>query len=216
VSRDISQLMRNEERLNLVALELKHRMKNTIAMIQAIANQTLRGGPEVDGIKAAFTSRLATLGEAQDLLTQAGWARTQLHDVIERSLQPHCSKERFAITGPAVELSSKTVLAMALAMHELATNAVKYGALSNDDGRIEIFWEMDETGFHFRWQEIDGPPVVEPSRSGFGSRMIEKALAGYFQGVTKIIYHPAGVVFTLDAPIEAMTAGTSLLARSCT
>jgi two-component sensor histidine kinase len=180
-------------------------MKNTIAMIQAIANQTLRGGDETEKVKALFLARLGTLSAAQDVLTQSAWARASLPFLIGETLKAHCNAAQFSMNGPEVELASKMALAMALALHELATNATKYGALSRDDGRIAIGWSMTADEFHFRWQEIGGPPVAFPTHRGFGSRMIEKALASSVQGTSKIAYEPAGVVFTLTAPIEALT-----------
>lgn len=206
VSRDITAMKAAEDQQRLLALELKHRMKNTIAMIQAIANQTLRGGDETEAVKALFLARLGTLSAAQDVLTQSVWARASLVALIGETLKIHCEPSRFTTQGPEVELSSKTALAMALAIHELATNATKYGALSSDGGRVAIGWSLAAEAFHFEWREIDGPPVASPTRKGFGSRMIERALAGYFQGKATIAYEPTGVLFKLAAPIAALTA----------
>jgi|UPI000832A5F4 PAS domain S-box-containing protein len=202
---DITARKELEERQRLLTLELKHRMKNTIAMIQAIAAQSLRGGPAVDVARDKFTSRLDTLAKAQDLLTQTAWTKARLRPLLETALRPHGLTERFEMCGPDIELSSKCALAMALAAHELATNAVKYGALRHDDGRVVVTWQVTDDEFRFHWQEIDGPPVVPPSQKGFGSRMIEKALAGYFAGETKIEYRPHGVVFALNAPVGALS-----------
>ncbi|GAU86742.1 sensor histidine kinase [Bosea sp. BIWAKO-01] len=177
-------------------------MKNTVAMIQAIANQTIRGGPEVDAIKEAFVARLTTMASAQDILTQTVWAKAGLAYLVEESLKGQSDLTRFRIEGPPVELSSKTALAMALALHELATNATKYGALSQDNGRIDVSWSVVGGEFNFEWRESSGPPT----RRGFGSRMIERALAGYFSGTAGINYEPSGVFFALRGPIEALTA----------
>lgn len=206
VSRDITTIKEAEQRQRLLSLELKHRMKNTVAMIQAIANQTIRGGPEVDAIKDAFSARLNTMAAAQDILTQTVWARANLAYLVEESLKGHGDRDRFRIEGPAVELSSKTGLAMALALHELATNATKYGALSQDSGRIDVNWSVIGGEFNFEWRESGGPRVEPPTRRGFGSRMIERALAGYFSGTAGMSYEPTGVVFSLRGPIEALTA----------
>ncbi|WP_069883023.1 sensor histidine kinase [Bosea sp. BIWAKO-01] len=206
VSRDITVIKEAEQRQRLLALELKHRMKNTVAMIQAIANQTIRGGPEVDAIKEAFVARLTTMASAQDILTQSVWAKASLAYLIKESLKGHGDLTRFRIEGPTVELSSKTALAMALALHELATNATKYGALSEDKGRIDVSWSVVGGEFNFEWRESGGPPVEPPTRRGFGSRMIERALAGYFSGTAGINYEPSGVFFALRGPIEALTA----------
>jgi PAS domain S-box-containing protein len=202
---DITARKELEERQRLLTLELKHRMKNTIAMIQAIAAQSLRGGPAVDAARDKFMSRLDTLAKAQDLLTQTAWKKARLRPLLEAALRPHGPTERFEMRGPDIELSSKCALAMALAAHELATNAVKYGALRHDDGRVAVTWHVSDDEFRFQWQEIDGPPVVPPSQKGFGSRMIEKALAGYFEGSATIEYQPHGVVFALNAPAAALS-----------
>lgn len=210
VSRDITELKLAEEQQRLLALELKHRIKNSIAMIQSIANQTLRPGElTVDG-KAVLMDRLRTMADSQDLLTQSAWVKAQLHDLIENALKPHGVAERFRLAGPEVALASKCALAMSLALHELTTNAIKYGALSNERGSVEIAWSTDAEAqppqFHLTWREIGGPVVAPPTRAGFGSRMIERALAGYFRGTAKIAYPPGGAVFTLQAPLEALTA----------
>jgi PAS domain S-box-containing protein len=206
VSRDITVIKEGEQRQRLLALELKHRMKNTVAIIQAIANQTIRGGLEVNAIKEAFAARLNTMASAQDILTQTVWARASLRYLVEESLKGHSDLSRFRIEGPPVELSSKTALAMALALHELATNATKYGALARDSGRIDVTWSVLDGEFKFEWRESGGPPVASPTRRGFGSRMIEQALAGYFSGAAGMDYQPTGVIFSLRGPIEALTA----------
>lgn len=210
VSRDVTELKLAEERQRLLALELKHRIKNTIAMIQAIANQTLRSGEATPDIKAQLMDRLRMMADAQDLLTQSAWSKADLHALAGNVLRPHGGMERVKHAGPDVELSSKCALAMSLALHELATNATKYGALSNETGQVEVVWTIDDRAqpprFEFIWRETRGPVVTPPSRTGFGSRMIERALAGYFSGAAEIDYAPSGVVFTLSAPLEALTA----------
>lgn len=206
VSRDITSLKEAEQRQRLLALELQHRMKNTVAMIQAIANQTIRGGPEVDAVKETFVARLNTMASAQDILTQTVWAKASLAFLVEEALKGHGSPTSFRIDGPLVELSSRTALAMALALHELATNATKYGALSRDTGRIDISWSIEGGEFIFEWRESGGPVVEAPTRRGFGSRMIERALAGYFNGTAGMTYAPTGAMFSLRGPVEALTA----------
>lgn len=146
------------------------------------------------------------MASAQDILTQTVWARANLAYLVQESLKGQSDLSRFRINGPAVELSSKTALAMALALHELATNAAKYGALSRDGGRIDITWSVVEGQFAFEWRESGGPLVEPPTRRGFGSRMIERALAGYFSGAATVDYQPAGVVFSLRGPIDALIA----------
>ena len=211
VSRDITELKRAEEHQRLLALELKHRIKNSIAMVQAIANQTLRPGELTADTKAVLMERLRTMGDAQDLLTQDGQSRAGLREVVTNALKPHDVAGRLSLDGPELAMTARCALAMALAMHELATNALKYGALSNADGHVAVSWNNAATAgapgeFLLEWRETGGPAVTPPERTGFGSRMIERALAGYFHGSANIDYRPEGVVFTMRAPMEALTA----------
>lgn len=205
VSRDITMLKQAEDQQRLLSQELKHRMKNTLAMIQAIANQTIRGSEEADGLRETFGQRLRAMGEAQDLLSQQAWATVELAEVARTALKAH-DDGRFEITGPAVQLSSRCAVALTMALHELATNALKYGALSEDDGRVALNWEVAAGNFHLRWREAGGPPVIPPSRRGFGSLMIEQVLADYFSGVAAVLYESPGVLFELEAPVAGLTA----------
>lgn len=204
VSRDITALKEAENRQQLLALELSHRIKNVLALVQSIANQTLKGGAEISAAKRGFDGRLQSLSSAQDLLTQSSWTKADLGMLVEGALAPHAEPSRFSITGADTELSSKCALALALALHELATNAAKYGALSTAEGRIAISWTLGPQ-FHLVWQESGGPVVSMPTHKGFGSRMIERALSGYFQGKAAITYEPSGIRFDLTAPVEALT-----------
>lgn len=201
VSRDITELKVAEERQVLLAQELKHRMKNTIAMIQAIAGQTLRGDGVPEEAREAFADRLRILGDAQDLLTPSAWARGPVRGVVERAVAPH-GADHFDIVGPTRDISSRCAVALALALHEMATNSVKYGALSGS-GRVSIEWSIDGD-FRFTWTETGGPTVAEPTRKGFGSRMIERVLASYFRGKGTVQYRPEGLVFKLVAPVDAL------------
>lgn len=205
VSRDITMLKQAEERQRLLALELRHRMKNTMAMIQAIANQTIRGSGEADALRDAFGQRLRAMSDAQDLLTRTDWSRAQIGEVVRVALKAHGGEHRFGIVGPALELSSKCALAFAMALHELATNATKYGALSQDGGSVTVRWQLEGDDLRFLWEEAGGPPVAPPSETGFGSLMIEEVLAGYCGGTATIAYEPRGVVFTLLAPLRELT-----------
>jgi PAS domain S-box-containing protein len=207
VSRDITKLKAAEDQLRLVSLELKHRMKNTIAMIQAIANQTFKAGGDIMDAKGVFMGRLGTLSSAQDLLTQTDWASALMRPLVESATATHGDARRFKINGPDLRLSSKCALGLALALHELGTNATKYGALKDECGYVAISWGVETGGrFGFTWREHDGPPVTPPTRTGFGSRMIERSLAGYFNGEAKIDYSETGIVFLLDCPLTALTA----------
>jgi PAS domain S-box-containing protein len=194
-----------EEHGKLLAAELQHRVKNTLAMVQAIANQTFREVAPAE-VRAAFTARMVALGDAHGILTQANWTAAPLRDVARTALAPHEDGEnRFDLDGPNIRLAAKPALALALALHELATNAAKYGALSNGAGRVEVTWRIEDERFRFRWAERGGPAVSPPTTKGFGSRLIERSLAAEFGGDVRIDYEPAGVVCRIEAPLDAIS-----------
>lgn len=208
VSRDITQMHAGEERYRLLAGELNHRIKNLLAMVSGIVNQSLRGSDEpLDMVKRRLSDRLQALAAAQDVLMMASRHGADLKQLVEVVLSPHRSGERIVADGPSVTLSSKCALALALALHELGTNAVKYGALSQEGGHVDLSWRNQGGEFHFRWQESGGPPVTPPQRRGFGSQMIEKVLGNYLGGTAKIDFAPAGIVLSLDAPTAALAEG---------
>ena len=205
--RDVTDEKRSELHLRLMVNELNHRVKNSLAMVQGLAAQTFRASDDIVSARDVFTERLVNLARAHDVLTATNWEGSDLHTVVGLTAESHGGEEgrRFEIDGTAVTLSPKAVLSFAMAMHELATNAVKYGALSNDDGRVVVTWrrEPDDDGrmsLLFRWEERDGPPVEPPRRRGFGSKLIERGLAAELQGDVRIEFPVTGVVCTIRAP----------------
>jgi two-component sensor histidine kinase/PAS domain-containing protein len=196
--------VRHKERTLLVD-ELNHRVKNTLATVQAIAAQTFNGCKADVNAREAFESRLIALSNAHNLLTEKHWAGAEIHDILWRVLEPHAGPERFRVQGPSTRLSPKGALAIAMGLHELATNAVKYGALSNDSGRVSITWSVDgpQPGtLLLQWKEVGGPPVKTPSRKGFGSRLIERGLAHDLNGRAEIEYRPGGVVCSVTSILD--------------
>lgn len=210
VSRDITGLKRAEEQQRLRAEELNHRIKNVLAMVQAIASQTFRATSDPVEARAAFIDRLAALGSAQDILTRTTLTGARMADVVADAFRPHGREGQVTMSGPDVDLAPRCALALSLALHELTTNAIKYGALSADAGRVAVAWSLtpgpDETAFVLSWTESGGPPVAPPTRTGFGTGMIQRALSGYVGGAATLTYDPAGVVFTLSTTLEALTA----------
>ncbi len=204
VSRDITALKDAENQLRLLSEEMQHRMKNAFAMVQAIAIQTLSQTHPIETLKKDLLARLNTLKDAQDLLTSKAWERASIIEIAMGTLAPHAALSRFAISGPELTLSSRCALGLALGLHELATNANKYGALSHPEGLVALRWSMADDMFRLTWEETGGPTVVRPTRTGFGTRLIERALAGYFSGKAALLYAPAGVTFTLEAPVSAL------------
>lgn len=199
ISRDISAARLLQLERELLANELSHRVKNVLAVVQAIALQSFRGcNPHQI---AAFTSRLAALGTAQDLLIQTVWQSASIRDVVEKALAPHAPEGRCTVAGADQTIDGKRALALALALHELATNAVKYGALSNDTGRVLVEWRVADGTLRLRWSENGGPPVEKPGPPGFGTRIVTRNLAAEFNGVVDMQHKPAGVVLTLTAPL---------------
>ena len=194
---------RRETHLQLLVNELNHRVKNTLTIVQSIAVQTLRGSETGERAQRALESRLSALAAAHDLLTTERWESASLRQVIEKATGA-CggSSARLRVEGPDVRLQPRTAVTVAMAVHELCTNAVKYGALSNEDGTVDIHWKV-ESGerLHLVWSETGGPPVTRPERRGFGTRLIERALAADLGGNATIEFRPGGIVCTLDAPL---------------
>jgi PAS domain S-box-containing protein len=202
IARDISDRKRAEQQQQLLVGEVKHRIKNTLATVQAIARQTLQGTPAEE--REAFIARLMALANAHDLLTLERWNRAPLRDVVDRALKPFQEKHstRFLIHGPEdAWLDAQRASLLTMALHELATNAVKYGALSNGYGIVRLSWEIeteeDPQKAKLTWHELGGPPVVPPERKGFGSFLIERALQGG-GGKSKLEFNPNGLVCMLE------------------
>lgn len=184
--------------------EISHRLKNSMAMVQAIAMQTLKGA-DIEDRRADFTARLSALANAHELLLKRTWHSAPLGETVRSALLPHGEADRFHLSGPDIDLSPKQSLSMSLAVHELATNATKYGALSVPTGSVAIDWKLftAETGqpmFAWTWQETGGPEVLSPARSGFGSRLIARVLPHDFAGDVSMVYLPTGLVCTLTCP----------------
>jgi PAS domain S-box-containing protein len=206
IARDITERKRAEEQRNLLINELNHRVKNTLATVQSLAMQTLRNTERSEDARELFDSRLAALSRAHDLLTQQNWEGASLRDAVNRSLAPFRIEDRFSVEGCNVMLSPKQTLALSIALHELATNAAKYGALSQEGGRVNISWTLEgaEPDLRFSWIERGGPAVMPPAHRGFGSRLIERSLATELGGSAIIEYRPEGVVATIVSPLEAL------------
>ncbi|WP_066719715.1 sensor histidine kinase [Sphingomonas pituitosa] len=202
---DITEQRRTNEHLRLVINELNHRVKNTLAMVQAIAMRTFRAAPDLTVAQEQFAARLVALAQANDLLTGERWAGASLREAIEQAVRPHQhDPARCVLSGVDVRISPKTALAMALAMHELSTNAVKYGAWSNERGQVAIGWSAVGDRLQLEWREQGGPPVAAPERRGFGSRLIERGLAGELGGRVTLYFEPEGLRCTVEAPLAAV------------
>jgi two-component sensor histidine kinase len=178
-------------RRELVTMEMQHRMGNLLAVVQAIARQTFRSADPA-GLEA-FSARLYALAAAQKLLIEAETQPASLRKVVTEGLAPHCPEgERFAVSGPEIALDGRRAHALTLALHELATNASKYGSLSVDGGWVDIAWTNADGLFELVWREHGGPPVVVPTRQGFGSVLVSRNLGVAFGGEANLAFEPEG------------------------
>ena len=208
IARDVTERRRAEERQRLLVNELNHRVKNTLALVQGLALQSFREGRDPAKARAAFQERLTALAAAHDLLTRESWEGATLAQLAEEAIGHHNSQEeRIAFGGPDILLSPKAAVSLVMALHELGTNAAKYGALSTPEGRVRLGWEVsDGDRLRLEWRERGGPPVERPDHKGFGFRMIERALAADLAGQAGIGFHPEGLVCRIEAPLAEAAA----------
>jgi two-component sensor histidine kinase len=205
---DITERKRAEDHQQLLINELNHRVKNTLATVQSIVSQTLRNASSSEQAQSDLESRLLALSRTHDVLTRENWEGASLGEIAAQAFEPYKNygEGRFHCHGPEVRLLPRMALALSMALHELATNAVKYGALSNAAGKLSLTWSVDHSfvppRLHLRWEELGGPFVEPPARRGFGTRLIERSLAQDLEGDAKIEFAPTGVVCTVDAPLS--------------
>lgn len=197
---DITERKTGEDQQQLMINELNHRVKNTLATVQSIARQTLRKA-EAPADFDAFLARLMALSAAHNVLTRENWRGATLHDVVLEALRPFdWAEERISAVGNRAELPSGMAVTLSMALHELATNAVKYGALSNDVGRINLRWTAQGGRIvMLEWRESGGPPVQAPARAGFGSRLLERGVPAELGGRAELAYPETGFVYRLSA-----------------
>ncbi|MBB4039830.1 two-component sensor histidine kinase [Microvirga flocculans] len=205
---DVTARVRAAEYQQLLVNELNHRVKNTLATVQSIVSQTLRNAPTPPEARAMIEQRMIALSRAHDVLTQEKWEGADMRAIVAQALAPFRDPEhdRLHVRGPGVRLSPRIALDLAMALHELATNAVKHGALSGASGRIELVWRVDSQSspprLKLRWRELGGPAVEPPRRRGFGTRLIERSLAQDLGGEARIDFAPTGVVCSIDTPVQ--------------
>ena len=203
-------IARAETLHDLLIEELNHRVKNTLAILQAIAVQTFRSASRTEREK--FEGRLGALAEAHNLLSKEKWQASELEDVIGRVLKPYRlnSPDRVRISGPKVALSPRLAVVLSMIVHEIATNAAKYGALSNEAGTVDLSWELtpaevtkkQPARLRLVWRETGGPIVAAPIRRGFGSRLIERSARDQLGGEATVDFLPPGVVYTITCVLE--------------
>jgi len=193
----------------LILGELHHRVKNTLAMVSAIASQSFRGAPSIEHGQKAMEGRLLALGRAHDLLMQVSWADASLTHTLSSATEPYDSlgDRRFHFNGPDIRITSVAVIALAMTFNELCTNTTKFGALSVPTGRVEISWAIDESKQRLRlvWTERGGPPVEPPTRRSFGTRMMG-SLGQQLTGQVSLAYERGGFVYALEVPLGSIAA----------
>ncbi|MGE0503051.1 MAG: sensor histidine kinase [Rhizobiaceae bacterium] len=204
---DRTEAVRTQRRQKLLLDELNHRVKNTLATVQSIARQTLRSARDTASAGRDFEARIIALSKAHNLLSARQWASTELSALVCQELSIH-GEGRVESSGPSVVLDPKASIAFAMLLHELATNAAKYGALSTPTGVVSVTWSREGIGadgmLRLDWAERGGPPVDVPSRKGFGSRMVERVAVGELGGTIEAIYDPAGFRCRMDVPLASL------------
>jgi two-component system CheB/CheR fusion protein len=208
IARDISERRRADELHALMLDELNHRVKNTLATVQSIATQSFQGTDIDARRREAFEARIIALARAHNLLTRGSWEGVSFRDLLLQELEPYQSAEgaRFTVRGPDVRLAPKAAVALAMAFHELATNAAKYGSFSTPAGEISVTWDVQNASprtLRLTWVETGGPAVELPVHKGFGSRLIERGLALELDGEVELDFEPAGLICTITMPLPA-------------
>ncbi len=203
---DVTDHVIAEQRLELINGELQHRVKNTLATVQAIAMQTLRGVADKEATETLM-KRILALSKAHDTLIRQNWSSADIGEAARASIDNFGMSARVRIEGPAIELGPNAILSLAMILHELTTNAIKYGALSVDSGHVDLSWKLDDTGASpelvVRWQEAGGPvPVAPHGRGGFGTKLVKMGLDG--TGTVSLDFRPSGLVAELRAPLDAL------------
>lgn len=200
---DITPRKAAEQHQQMLINELNHRVKNTLAIVQSIAWQSLRSGGVSRSVRDAFEGRLTALAAAHDVLTRRNWEGGSIGQILSTAVASHDPGEgRLTACGPAVDLEPKTAVALALAMHELATNAVKYGALSTPSGRVEVVWTSGDGRLDLSWRETGGPAVIGPVRKGFGARLLEQGLSAELRGPVRLDFRPEGLLCSIEARLD--------------
>lgn len=206
---EVSETVAAQRRMAAINDELAHRMKNMLAMVGAIASQTLRGADSLAQAQTALQQRLTALGRAQQLLTASSRPQARVGDIVTYVWDSlSVPAEQLALTGPNLWLDDRQTLSLALVMNELVTNSVKYGALSSSAGKVSVSWQMigqePDQQFSFAWREAGGPPVIEPTRRGFGTTLLERVAPIEFHGEALLSYAPEGVSYELTTHAAAL------------
>jgi PAS domain S-box-containing protein len=218
VIRDVTRHKELEAQQKLLLREMNHRLKNTLATILSISNQTVAGSTTLPEYSSAFTGRVQAFARAHELLMQNDWGSVFLEDVIAQTLSPYLdgAPGKVTLNGPRVLLPHGPAVALNMVFHELGTNAAKYGVLSSPTGQLHINWSVETSGLeqfvNFRWEETGGPPVEAPTRRGFGSRLVKRTLAS-LGGSAEMNFSPSGLDCWIVLPVPVDGSGTTAVSR---
>ena len=203
VAMDITGQKQAEVRLSTIARELQHRAKNSLTVVQALASQSFRGDRDLEESLAAFSQRLRALANTADV-TSRDWTSADFRDLVIRATNPYrdSSSDPFELSGPPVLLPSKHITAVGMALHELSTNAVKYGALGTAGGRVRLSWTAEAEQLTIKWKESGGPPVRPPTGRGFGTRLLQAGLLGRDEGSVALDFAADGVECTIRVKLH--------------
>ncbi|MEW5688241.1 MAG: HWE histidine kinase domain-containing protein [Pseudomonadota bacterium] len=201
---DVTERKAAERHERLLLNELNHRVKNTLATVQGLARQSFRSTEIERAAREAFDGRLTALSAAHNVLTQLNWEAAPIGQIIEVAVAVHRDRVgRVSVSGPRLDLEPQAAVALSLAIHELGTNALKYGALSRPEGRVDINWTAEAGRLRIVWRERGGPTVIPPTRRGFGSRLLERGLAEELGGTVRLTFAPEGLICEVEAPLDA-------------
>ena len=203
-----TRLARAEAMQSLLVDELNHRVKNTLQTVQSIAAQTFRHAQDIPDALRKFEGRVVAMGRANGLLSEERWRNADMADLVESALEPFRAKDkdRVHVSGPNIPVAAPSAVMISMMLHELATNAAKYGALSNDTGEVFVDWrvvgEGNGTRVRLEWRETGGPSVAAPERKGFGTTLIQRGLTSQLGGSANIEFAPDGLRCTLECPVR--------------
>jgi two-component sensor histidine kinase len=207
VEAHLQERQRTHERQSLLIRELHHRVKNTLATVQGLLGATARSTQSIDAFYQSFSSRIVSLANTHTLLTEDYWQTASLHEILKAELSPYDNQraQRLVLDGPTVELSADLAVPTGMAIHELTTNAAKYGALSVPQGTVEVLWDVttssEQQNLRLEWLERGGPVVEKPQRKGFGSTLLQRVLATQCNAEIRFEFEPEGLRFCMDAPL---------------
>ncbi|MCC4633545.1 MULTISPECIES: sensor histidine kinase [Xanthomonas] len=215
-TRDITEHKQHEQHLQLLINELNHRVKNSLVMVQSLARQSFNNADSLADVQEKIDARLLALSRAHDTLSRENWVSADILELTRDAAALHAPRDsqRFTLLGDSCRLDPRRALALSMALHELCTNALKYGALSSSEGSVQIAWERqmrdDQQILELTWQESGGPAVEPPTRKGFGSRMLERGLKHDLKGDVELAFEPTGVRFRVSIPLPVELAEVRL------